>query len=83
VKFKDAYHRKTHRGMCDPMYKRTQNENGTLNTRCLYCFFTVASSIDCEAELERSEAAHMCPEKALALLLAENPGAVATLQHKD
>jgi hypothetical protein len=68
--------------MCDQMYKRTQNENGTLNTRCLYCFFTVASSIECEAELERAEAAHVCPEKALALLLAENPAVVSGMQHK-
>jgi formate hydrogenlyase subunit 6/NADH:ubiquinone oxidoreductase subunit I len=36
------------------MYSRTQNENGTYNTRCLYCL----------------EARHICPERALAELLA-------------
>ena len=51
------------------MYSRTQNENGTYNTRCLYCFMTIASSVDSEKELERFEARHICPEKALAELM--------------
>ena len=53
------------------MYSRTQNENGTYNTRCLDCFMTIASCVETERELERVEAHHICPEKALAQLLAE------------
>jgi hypothetical protein len=53
------------------MYSRTQNENGTYNTRCLYCFMTVASSVETEAELEKLETRHICPERALADLLAQ------------
>lgn len=52
------------------MFSHTQNENGTYNTRCLYCLMTVASSITTPDELEMIEAQHMCPEKALAELLA-------------
>lgn len=53
------------------MYSRTQNENGSFNTRCLDCFMTVASCLETEQELERVEAHHICPEKALAQLLAQ------------
>lgn len=60
------------------MYSRTQNENGTLNTRCLDCLLTVATSVETEEELERLELQHMCPEKALAQLLA---GKVAEEEH--
>lgn len=52
------------------MYARTQNENGTYNTRCLYCFMTVASAVETPEELEQVEARHFCPEKALAQLVA-------------
>lgn len=52
------------------MYSRTQNENGTFNTRCLYCLLTVASSVETNEELEHIESRHMCPERALAELLA-------------
>ena len=52
------------------MYSRTQNENGSYNTRCLDCFMTIASSVETEDELGRCEAKHICPEKALAELLA-------------
>lgn len=48
------------------MYSRTQNDNGTLNTRCLYCFMTVASAVDSDTELEQIERRHVCPERALA-----------------
>lgn len=48
------------------MYSRTQNDNGTLNTRCLYCFMTVASAVDSDTELEQLERRHVCPERALA-----------------
>jgi hypothetical protein len=53
------------------MYNRTQNENGSLNTRCLHCFMTVASCVETEQELDRLEARHLCPEKVLADLLAQ------------
>jgi hypothetical protein len=52
------------------MYSRTQNENGTYNTRCLFCFLTIAFSLESEKELERAESRHICPERALAELLA-------------
>ncbi len=50
------------------MYSRTQNENGSYNTRCLYCFMTIASSVETEPELTDLEARHICPERALAEL---------------
>jgi hypothetical protein len=52
------------------MYSRTQNENGSYNTRCLDCFMTIASSVETEDELLQCETKHVCPEKALAGLLA-------------
>jgi hypothetical protein len=59
------------------MYSRTQNENGTYNTRCLYCFMTTASSVETEKELDQLEARHICPEKALAELLELEKAAVS------
>jgi hypothetical protein len=59
------------------MYNRTQNENGSYNTRCLDCFMTIASSIETEAELSAREQNHICPEKALAALLAQEKSAVS------
>ena len=53
------------------MYNRTQNDNGTYNTRCLDCLLTVATSVETAEDLERLEAHHMCPERALSELLAE------------
>jgi len=53
------------------MFSHTQNENGTYNTRCLHCFMTIASSVESPEELERIEIQHICPEKALADLLAQ------------
>jgi hypothetical protein len=52
------------------MFSRTQNENGTYNTRCLYCFMTIAFAVETDRELDRLEARHICPERALAELLA-------------
>jgi hypothetical protein len=52
------------------MYSRTQNENGTYNTRCLYCFLTVATAIETKEALELLEVDHVCPERALSELLA-------------
>jgi hypothetical protein len=53
------------------MYSHTQNENGTYNTRCLYCFMTVASDVESNEDLNRLEARHVCPERALSELLAQ------------
>ena len=53
------------------MYNRTQNDNGSFNTRCLDCVMTVASCVETTAELDRIEVHHICPEKALADLLAQ------------
>jgi hypothetical protein len=57
------------------MYNHTQNENGTYNTRCLYCFMTVASSVETEHELMSLESRHICPERALTDLLEQNKSA--------
>ena len=54
------------------MYNRTQNENGTYNTRCLYCFLTVASAVESDEELELHETRHLCPERVLAELLEQH-----------
>jgi hypothetical protein len=52
------------------MYSRTQNENGTYNTRCLYCFMTIASAVETDEEMDQLEARHICPERALAELVS-------------
>jgi hypothetical protein len=52
------------------MYSRTQNDNGSYNTRCLDCFMTVASCVETPRELDRVEAHHVCPEKVLAQMFA-------------
>ncbi len=51
------------------MYSRTQNEDGTYDTRCLYCFMTIASAVKTVKELDEQEARHICPERALAELM--------------
>jgi hypothetical protein len=48
------------------MFSRTQNENGTYNTRCLFCFLTAASAVETDEELTILEASHICPEMVLA-----------------
>ncbi len=53
------------------MYHRTQNDNGSYNTRCLDCFMTIASCVETDQELKAFESRHICPEKALADLLAQ------------
>jgi len=53
------------------MYSRTQNENGSFNTRCLDCLMTIASCVESEQELNRVERLHVCPEKALYDLLRQ------------
>jgi hypothetical protein len=62
------------------MYSRTQNENGSYNTRCLDCFMTIASRIEMDEELAARELNHICPEKALADLLAHEKPQVARAQ---
>jgi hypothetical protein len=57
------------------MYSRTQNDNGTYNTRCLHCFMTVSTAVETKDDLEQVEAQHVCPERALAELLARRTGA--------
>ena len=52
------------------MVSRVQNEDGTYHTRCLYCFLTIASAVETEKELDELETRHICPERALAELLA-------------
>jgi hypothetical protein len=64
------------------MYSRTHNENGSSNTRCLYCFLTVASEVESEIELDRVEARHICPEKALAQLLLRGHSIELQIQTK-
>jgi hypothetical protein len=59
------------------MYSRTQNDNGSYNTRCLYCFLTVASAVESEQELDQIEVNHLCPEMVLSHLLAERNNAAA------
>jgi hypothetical protein len=59
------------------MYHRTQNENGSFNTRCLDCFMTIASCVETEEELTAREQHHICPEKALADLLAQEKSIVS------
>jgi hypothetical protein len=63
------------------MYSRTQNENGTYNTRCLDCFMTIASSLETEEELHAVEVRHICPEKALAELLLQEKAIEARAGH--
>jgi hypothetical protein len=62
------------------MYSRTQNENGTYNTRCLFCFMTIANSVETGKELDALEARHKCPERALAELLEQEKAIEAQAQ---
>jgi hypothetical protein len=59
------------------MYSRTQNDNGSYNTRCLHCFLTIASAVESEQELHQIEVNHVCPEKVLSHLLAERSNVTA------
>ena len=64
------------------MYNRTQNDNGSYNTRCLDCFMTVASCVESEQELDRVEAHHICPEKVLAELLVQEKATELRAAHR-
>ena len=57
------------------MYSRTQNDNGTYNTRCLFCFMTVASAVETEEDLKQVEVHHICPEMVLADLVTHEKSA--------
>ena len=50
-------------------YSRTDNGDGTFNSRCLHCLMTVASDVRSQAKLDRVERGHICVEKALFELL--------------
>lgn len=63
------------------MYSRTQNENGTFNTRCLYCFMTIASAVESTQELDAFELRHMCPERVLAELATQDASMGTELCH--
>jgi ABC-type Fe3+-citrate transport system substrate-binding protein len=63
------------------MYNRTQNENGTYNTRCLDCFMTIASCVETEEELEAKEKRHICPEKVLADMFAHEQAIETRAEH--
>lgn len=63
------------------MYHRTQNDNGSFNSRCLDCFLTIAFSVNSEEELERLEAQHLCLEKVLAQAFAAQQAATAHSAH--
>lgn len=65
-----------------PMYSRTQNENETYNTYCLYCFLTVAAAVETKEDLEQLECNHVCPERALSELLAAKT-AIEAHAHKN
>ncbi|HTX77105.1 MAG TPA: hypothetical protein VMD29_12930 [Terracidiphilus sp.] len=54
------------------MFSRTQNENGTFNTRCLDCFMTIASAVESTGALDVVESCHLCPERVLADLVAHS-----------
>jgi hypothetical protein len=63
------------------MYSRSENDNATFNTRCLYCFMTIASEVPNLGEVQRAEASHICPEKALAQMLAKEESGRPALHH--
>ena len=62
------------------MYSHTQNEDGSYSTRCLDCFMTIATSVEIDDELKVLEARHICPERALAQLLAQERSIAAKAQ---
>jgi hypothetical protein len=43
------------------MYRRTQNENGSYDSRCLDCFMTIASCVEAEKKLDVLGAHPKCP----------------------
>jgi hypothetical protein len=56
------------------MYSRTENLDGSFNSRCLHCLLTVASDVRTPAKLNQLERKHLCVEKALfELMHAQRP----------
>lgn len=51
------------------MYSRTNNGDGTFDSRCLHCLLTVARDVRTSAKLDRLENQHVCVEKALFQLM--------------
>jgi hypothetical protein len=62
------------------MYSRTDNGDGSFNSRCLHCLMTVASDVRTPAKLDRMESHHICVEKALFQLLQMQPNLSAKQQ---
>jgi hypothetical protein len=65
------------------MFSRSHNEDGSLNSRCLYCFITIASDVETDTELQLVEARHVCPEKELTELLTLKRTAIVQLWKKQ
>lgn len=51
------------------MYRRSDNGDGTYDSRCLHCLMTVARDLRSEGQLSGAERRHICVEKALFELL--------------
>jgi hypothetical protein len=51
------------------MYSRTDNGDGTFDSRCLHCLMTVARDVHTPSKLDRLESRHICVEKALFQLM--------------
>jgi len=51
------------------MYSRTENGDGSINSRCLHCLMTVATDVRSPAKLNQIELRHLCVEKALSQLM--------------
>jgi hypothetical protein len=51
------------------MYSRTNNGDGTIDSRCLHCLMTVARDVHTPAQLSRLESRHICVEMALFQLM--------------
>jgi hypothetical protein len=62
----------------EAMYSRTQNENGSYNTRCLDCLRVIAESVECAPELDHLEVNHICPQKVLTELVAQKAATADT-----
>ena len=62
------------------MYRRSDNGDGTYDSRCLHCLMTVARDLRSEGQLSRAERRHICVEKALFELLHMQTGLVTQRQ---
>jgi hypothetical protein len=64
------------------MFHRTQNENGTFNTRCLDCLMSAATSVESPAELTVIEERHRCAEMVLQMV-ARMQAQAETIHHSQ